>query len=324
MVLLGLVLIAGASVARDIYAPVADARATFRVIDTGGNPITNALVKHCFHNNRTPDKERLVEKYTGTNGYVAFEGATSGGLTYRVQKDGYYESSGVYKGWQERWMMPPSPNIKNGRWQPWNPTFDVVLKQIKNPTSMYVKEVEAEIPVVGQVVGFDLEKGDWVSPHGSGTKSDFFIAFSREQRLADDFDLRIKIDFPNRGDGIQEMIVASPSASALRLPYEAPVNGYQTNWISHAGQRPGAGYFGPIGSDETLNYFYRVRTVLDENGKIKETYYGKVHGAFYVRSALRENPKIIFTYYLNPTLNDRNLEFDPEKNLFGGRDRFAP
>jgi hypothetical protein len=25
---------------------------------------------------------------------------------------------------------------------------------------------------------------------------------------------------------------------------------------------------------------------------------------------------LIFTYYYNPTANDRNLEFDPKKNLF--------
>ena len=108
------------------------------------------------------------------------------------------------------------------------------------------------------------------------------------------------------------------------MPHEAPLSGYQTNWVSHAGQRPDTGYFGPLGSDDTINYFYRVRTVLDENGKIKETYYGKVHRNFRVRSSLREDPKIIFTYYLNPTPNDRNIEFDPDKNLFGGRDRFAP
>jgi hypothetical protein len=26
---------------------------------------------------------------------------------------------------------------------------------------------------------------------------------------------------------------------------------------------------------------------------------------------------ISFTYYLNPTPNDRNMEFDPSRNLFG-------
>ena len=157
-----------------------------------------------------------------------------------------------------------------------------------------------------------------------GARSDFLITFSRERRGDNDFDLYVTVDLPNEGDGIQEVHVENPQASKLRMPHEAPLTGYQTNWISHAGQRPKTGYFGPMGSNDDINYFYRVRTVLDENGKIKETYYGKIHGAFYVRSSLRENPKIIFTYYLNPAPNDRNVEHDPAKNLFGGRDRCAP
>jgi hypothetical protein len=44
--------------------------------------------------------------------------------------------------------------------------------------------------------------------------------------------------------------------------------------------------------------------VLDENGNIKSALYGKIYGGF-------EN----FQYYLNPTPNDRNVEFDPDHNL---------
>jgi hypothetical protein len=43
--------------------------------------------------------------------------------------------------------------------------------------------------------------------------------------------------------------------------------------------------------------------------------YGKIHGPirFWI-----EPPEatLSMTYYLNPTPNDRNLEFDPKKNLF--------
>ena len=171
----------------DGYAPVADVQVTFRVIDTEGVPVTNALIKHCFHNNRTPDKERLVEKYTGTNGCVVFEGETSGGLTYRVQKDGYYQSEGVYKEWQEKWMPPDSPNIKKGRWQPWNPTFDMVLKKIKNPIPMYVKSLSVGVPEFGKLLGFDLEKGDWVAPYGKGNSSDLLFYPELARRSPDDF-----------------------------------------------------------------------------------------------------------------------------------------
>ena len=56
-----------------------------------------------------------------------------------------------------------------------------------------------------------------------------------------------------------------------------------------------------------------ICTKLDEHGNIISAQYGKIYGDF-----------LSFTYYLNPTSNDRSIEFDPDKNLFGGRDRFAP
>jgi hypothetical protein len=52
------------------------------------------------------------------------------------------------------------------------------------------------------------------------------------------------------------------------------------------------------------NYYFRVRTKLDENGNVVSARYGKIYGDF-----------MQFSYYLNPTPNDRNVEFDPKQNL---------
>ena len=327
ILIMGLVLTTGALIAMggwDGYAPIADARATFRVIDTGGVPVTNALIRHCFHNNRTPDKERLVEKYTGTNGYAIFEGETSGGLTYRVQKDGYYLSDGKYTEWQEKWMPPDSPNIKKGRWQPWNPTFDVVLKEIKNPVAMYVKTFRVMIPVENTAIGFDLEKGDWVAPYGAGVNKDFLFTLSRRIENQDDFENKLSLTFPKKGDGVQEVMASPVSQGSLRLPYEASLNGYQSNWIRQLQYKLPQGFsFDPKQSDDR-NYFFRVRTVLDKDGNVVSALYGKIHGEIDFAGYIAEKSTLMFTYYLNPTPNDRNVEFDPDKNLFGGRDRFAP
>ena len=56
--------------------------------------------------------------------------------------------------------------------------------------------------------------------------------------------------------------------------------------------------------DLNRNYFFRVHTVLDENGNIKSVLYGKIYGDF-----------LKFSYYLNPTPNDRSVEFDPKQNI---------
>ena len=65
------------------------------------------------------------------------------------------------------------------------------------------------------------------------------------------------------------------------------------------------------------NYFFRVRIKKDDRGNIFSALYGKISGDFnqedggyVVRGWLS------FTYYLNPTLNDRNMEFNSKQNLF--------
>ena len=57
------------------------------------------------------------------------------------------------------------------------------------------------------------------------------------------------------------------------------------------------------------NYFFRVRTVKNDEGNIVSAYYGKIYGDF-----------MQFSYYLNPTPNDRNIEFDPKQNLISSLD----
>ncbi|MFA7256540.1 MAG: hypothetical protein WC047_03075 [Kiritimatiellales bacterium] len=310
---------AGISDKAFIYAVHKGAQAmmTFRVVDDEGLSVTDANIETGFDD---PSPGQSIYNWqTDTNGICVVNGKTKGNMWYRITKPGFYQTDGSFY-----FRSKNPPYVVDGRWNPWNPTNTVILKAIKDPVPMYVKGVEALIPVLNKPVGFDLEKGDWVSPYGGGARSDFLITFSKEQRVKNDYDLNITLDFSNQRDGIQEVDIENPKVSDLRMPYDAPLSGYQTNWLSRAGQRPDTGYFGTLVSDETKNYFYRVRTVLDENGNIKETYYGKIHGAIHLRSAFRDDPKIIFTYYLNPTPNDRNVEFDPEKNLFGGTFHFAP
>lgn len=57
--------------------------------------------------------------------------------------------------------------------------------------------------------------------------------------------------------------------------------------------------------DKRRNYYFRVRSKRDEKGNIISGYYGKIYGEF---------PEV--TYYLNPVVNDHNVEFDVNRNLF--------
>ena len=49
----------------------------------------------------------------------------------------------------------------------------------------------------------------------------------------------------------------------------------------------------------------------DDNGNVKSAYYGKIYGDF----NMQDIDGVEFLYYLNPILNDRNLEWDMKNNL---------
>ena len=67
-------------------------------------------------------------------------------------------------------------------------------------------------------------------------------------------------------------------------------------------------------SDERC-YFFRIRTEFDELGKIKSAIYGKIYGDFKIVGKKNGIKGVSFLYYLNPNLNDRNLEWDRRHNL---------
>lgn len=175
--IVGLIVAASTSIAMGGWAgraPLAEAQAIIKVLDQSGSPAQGALITGWWFDYRTRSEKQGTpfSVQTDTNGCAVLKGITSGEFNYQVRKEGYYDTSGKYKEWMKLWI-PSNPNIKNNRWQPWNPTVDVVLKQIKSPVPMYAKDVAAEIPVLDTPLGYDLLKADWVSPYGGGRKAIF-------------------------------------------------------------------------------------------------------------------------------------------------------
>lgn len=297
----------------------AKAMMTFCVLDNEGTPVSGANIETGFDD--PAPGQSIYNQQTGTNGCCVVTGNTRGGMWFRITKPDFYTTEGSCY-----FRRKAPPYIVDGKWQPWNPTNPVVLKRIKNPIPMYVKKVETIIPVLDQPVGFDLEKGDWVAPYGTGSSSDFVFQFSfktKPQTYKDDFKTLTVLSFSNPADGIQDVVVPVEqwgAHSMLKLPYQAQSNGYQSvcEWQSNCVD--GRSEIVP----ERGDYSFRVRTKVDDSGKIISALYGKIHGSIETGGYLQALPRLLFTYYLNPNSNDRNVEFDPDKNLFGGNDRFAP
>jgi hypothetical protein len=91
----------------------------------------------------------------------------------------------------------------------------------------------------------------------------------------------------------------------MRMPHHAPLEGYlrEHQWEKSPNFTPPP--------DEKLGFFIKTRIKTDESGNIISAHYAKIIQDLEIDIRGR----IKFTSYFNPTPNDTNLEFDPNKNL---------
>ena len=297
------------------------AKLTIRVVDETGEPVINAKAGMSISTPKISgagSDSTNVRGFTDSNGLYTVRGATEKYIGITVKKEGYYKTSTNYQG-----FTGASGILGFRRWEPWNPTIDVVIKKMINPIPMYVAEIDGKsyddpaiLPSEGEFFGYDLIAKDWVVPHGQGLHSDFIFKIDVNHYTSlSDFDKTMTLQFSNPDDGIQSFYAFRKGNSVLRLPHHAPLKGYNDKLVVRSSAKKGKVYKSTRRKDQ--NYFFRVRTKRDNQGNIIDAYYGKIHGNI-GSSMPRENKKgkIYFTYYLNPNNNDTNVEFASEKNLF--------
>jgi hypothetical protein len=285
-----------------------EAKISIKVTEEGGTPVPNAEVGIGF--------EVMSTKYFGnetvpvsgnTNGAGEFSASALGdrSLGFTVKKTGYYPTTGTFS----------FKEAVANKWQPWNPTVEVVLRRIGTPVPMYARRLRLEIPAVDEPIGFDLVASDWVAPHGKGTSEDFVFTLNRKWINKKNFAACVTLTFSKPGDGLQAVEEPLQYGSALKLPRTAPEQGYQPQITNSVSRAPGK----PIVNEarDNRSYIYRVRAVLDEKGEVISALYGKLRGDIRVDPINSKTALVLFTYYLNGNPNDRNLEFDPKRNLFG-------
>ena len=284
-----------------------------QVVDDAGSPIADCKVNAVVFSHWKAGEgfgrayHKATPMVTDRNGDANFqiESKTSDLTYYAEPPEGYYRT---YH--EEYFFGQPA---KNGVWQPENEKFKVILKRKKNPIAMYARGVgwqeKAEIPEVEKACGFDLVVSDWVAPHGKGKIADLLFNLVREQRARNDYDATLTVSFSNEGDGIVSYKAPAGKGSRLMMPYMAPEKGYKNKLKKSRQAEPGKTTVPGYSRDQ--HYFIRVRTVLDEQGNVVSALYGKIQEdiKFWNNRAMR------FTYYVNPAPNDRNVEYDPKKNL---------
>lgn len=291
-----------------------DTRITVKVIGENQEPISNALVKIAFGQERQLGKAIQIEGQSDSNGLFSAEHGSDGHVFWSATKEGYYSSTGYD-------FQFNSALVESGRWQPWNQVFEVLMKKIIHPVPMFVKIIETEIPKKQMPVGFDLEIGDWVSPNGIGVVNDLLFTLSQAVTDNDNYEAKLEITFSNRGDGIQETAISSRCGSLLKFPHQAPESGYSDLITIEQGRRNNISFGQRYSSDRA--YFIRMRTVLDEKGNVRSAKYGKIGDSIMLSGIAKEHVYLRFVYYLNPD-GTRNLEYNGENLFKDDKRQYAP
>lgn len=267
------------------------AKVSVRVVDEVGNPITNADVTVSFDIYRD---RKVFEGQTDTNGLFSAESTTMPHVSLLAEKKGFYMSG--------RTVMFKMLNDDQTRYEPWNETYHLTLRPKKDVKEMTRKLIDrAIIPNFGTAIGFDLEKGDWVAPYGTGVSKDFIFTAEKENGCASSYIL----SFSNGKDGIQECQLMD-TTSIYRWPYEAPLDGYMgvlKKEIRYSFDKKVSQDFA-LKKDSDVNYIFRVRTKCDQDGNVVSALYGKIRGE--LKMLPRGN--LHFQYWLNTDSTSRSLE----------------
>ena len=284
------------------------AKYTILVVDEQGVPIEGADTSISFMRPKSQGwggKTNFISGKTDKGGIFTGQGVTERYGVYGADADGYYGTSFKYNG-----FTGVSGILGFRKWQPWNPSLEVVLKKIINPIPMYAYySGMMAFPDVEGSIGYDLVKHDWVSPYGKGITADFVFKLEGEFRSMRDSNVKFLLEFSNATDGLQPLIAKKTQGSNFISDHHAPLTGYQPKLKQSRIIAPGKLSKTSYNNDDDYNYYFRIRC---GDAKVNTCLYGKI----YNRIEFAARRFLSFTYYLNPTPGDTNIEFDPKRNLF--------
>ena len=214
-----------------------------------------------------------------------------------------------------------------GVWQPDNLVATIKLQRVDHPIPLFVKAVrmEGEADVAERFEGrlsYDVICGDWLPPVGKGVKED--IVFERiPRKILSHAELRgrsditgrsfmdeIKVSFPGEENGI----VDTRDSIGGMLIKTAPDSGFAPRYTLW--QKLDSHLKYKNSNDKGKCLCFRIRTKKDIHGNIVSSCYGKIYGDINITLGYEYAiGGVEFLYYLNPTPNDRNLEWDMKNNL---------
>ena len=298
--------------------PVANVQVTaYFTVDIGWRAWTESSV---------PSKDCGI---TDIYGQCQLEGKTNcGRVGCWIEKPphGYYRPE---HGWGHQY----SKKSLLGVWQPENLVATIRLQRVKCPIPLLVKRfadsscdaVALDLFSKGNgSLQLDMLNGDWLPPVGNGERADIVLTRLPREDLgigtnprgitASAYRDAMTVKFVGEDNGLVEVACSDGAGIKIR---NAPANGYRQDyicWKSRGKDLQRSSHF-----DNRRNFAFRIRTERDEKGKITSAYYGKIYGDIDFKKLMGVKVEAVaapsFLYYLNPTPNNRNLEWDMKNNL---------
>lgn len=286
---------------KDALIKGADTRVRICVQDECGFPIANTKVRATLANRGS---DYSICGLTDTNGVYVISGNTTGDyLQFLVTKEGYYDS------WEglSYIELGKEHEVVRGKWQPFDTKHIIVLRRVQNPKAVEIGN--GSFALTKQLncwLGFDIQKHDFVRPHGTGEITDFEVKIDWNGKWYPDYTgMGIELRFSTSYSGYYELPVNS--ASKFKGPYSADAEKAFCQKAAFDEQvvNPTQRIRHPF--DENKCWVVRSRCKVDEMGKLISANYSVIYkisfcGKYDGRGGVR------ITGAFNPTPNDTNLE----------------
>lgn len=289
----------------------AEAKIILHVIDQAGFPVADAKVSGGFQTGGNINDNVPIRGVTDTNGEYIVRGRSTGRVRCGVSKEGYYESEFLVK-YPDGEMENP---VENGKWQPYGVVTNVTLKKIVDPRPLASDDGSCKKPPkLGEWVGYDLERNQWVAPYGGGRFADMLVRIHVDAvDDISDFKTSMEVSFTNNPHAGAYKL-RKDSYSEMHSVYNADTNAvYQPSFVfvheRHpiVRQKPIVFVEGMKENDTRLDsesyLVFRTRTEVDGNGKLVSAHYGRIDGLWEFFGLMRA-AGILF----NSAPNDTNLE----------------
>jgi len=164
--------------------------------------------------NRIEDPEVLL-RFTYTERQYFANGELAGSKSLEKSSGGSYEfevwaqsasvevtAEGFWRGRISTRGAPTAAHLVPGTTNTYRYDFDVVLQRAINPRPLFVHSIFTKLimPELNVEYGYDLERGDWVRPHGRGHRVDLILSATGEVEENGNFDVTVRLRFPNEHD----------------------------------------------------------------------------------------------------------------------------